>query len=432
MNGRPLSNKKKVQLLVLMTLLAWATQTLVHQWGFGAEIPPGPVASIEKFVPAPPQYAPATLELRAEAVIVGADIKVKQIFRWSDADAAVFVPIADLVVARVDPNAPFKGVALDQVQTTLRDAGVNLGAIHFAGAMHCTVTRRDAQTGEKATLEQWIAARREPAAGEPAQPEMGANSALEITPAVPASSVIPPLVRPTSRPLAAAADPAPTRSLRDILLADLAIRLSLPPESLQVSFNPKDDNVLNLAEPQFRFNLEPQNVRNLGQVAWDVLVVAGNGTRKTPIVASARAWQTQTVANKPVAYHQIIRGEDVIERRALVDRLGDEPLATISQVVGQQASRELKPGTVLVGRSVEAVPLVNTGQFVTVTCTHGRVTIVATARAMEGGSFGQSIRLKNEATGETIRGTLTGPQQATVNDVTPPSVTAQPLASIHP
>lgn len=32
MTNRPLSNKKTVQLLLILTLMVWATQTLVHQW----------------------------------------------------------------------------------------------------------------------------------------------------------------------------------------------------------------------------------------------------------------------------------------------------------------------------------------------------------------------------------------------------------------
>ena len=36
-NGQ-ISKRKTVQLMVALTILAWATQTLLHQWGFGAEV----------------------------------------------------------------------------------------------------------------------------------------------------------------------------------------------------------------------------------------------------------------------------------------------------------------------------------------------------------------------------------------------------------
>ncbi len=38
-NNRPLSKRKQVQLLVLLTILAWATQTMLHQLGYGQEVP---------------------------------------------------------------------------------------------------------------------------------------------------------------------------------------------------------------------------------------------------------------------------------------------------------------------------------------------------------------------------------------------------------
>src|SRR4051812_15199662 len=44
-NGRPIGNRKKVQLLVALTLLAWATQTLFRQWARGADLPPPAAAS---------------------------------------------------------------------------------------------------------------------------------------------------------------------------------------------------------------------------------------------------------------------------------------------------------------------------------------------------------------------------------------------------
>ena len=33
-NNPRLTKRKQVQLLVILTILAWATQTLMHQWGF--------------------------------------------------------------------------------------------------------------------------------------------------------------------------------------------------------------------------------------------------------------------------------------------------------------------------------------------------------------------------------------------------------------
>jgi flagellar basal-body rod protein FlgG len=62
--------RKKVQLLVILTILAWATQTLMQQWGFGQELSGG-----EKFVPGTARFAAGATEINiAESGIVEVSI----------------------------------------------------------------------------------------------------------------------------------------------------------------------------------------------------------------------------------------------------------------------------------------------------------------------------------------------------------------------
>ena len=194
----------------------------------------------------------------------------------------------------------------------------------------------------------------------------------------------------------------------------------MPPEDLHVTFNPKDDQALRLAEPQFKFDIQPRRLRNLGSVAWDVQILTGGGgsrrrrSQKMSVTATARAWQRQVVVARPLSFKQTIRESDVTERRVLVDSLDDETLLTLKQVVAQQAARELKPGTVMTARTVQPVPLARTGQFVTVLLNRGGVRIKSVARAMEEGSYGQTIKVKSEATKDVFEVVLTGPQEATM------------------
>src|SRR5687768_763135 len=99
-NGRPLPARKQVQFLVALTLLAWATQTLLAQWSRGAEPEPAREGT-SAFVPRD-VLAGAMLELRGEATIYGGEVKLKQVCRWPTRDAATFAPLADLVVARLE------------------------------------------------------------------------------------------------------------------------------------------------------------------------------------------------------------------------------------------------------------------------------------------------------------------------------------------
>ena len=426
MHPRPLPIRKKVQLMVILTILAWATQTLFHQWGFGADVAARERATAspaERFVPGTARFAAgATLELRPEATVLGAEVRLKQVCRWSAADAAVFAPLADLVLVRLKDGEPFKPVTLDQVRTTLHDAGVNLAVVRFSGPTSCTVARSDVEFDEQDALLEWANAKERGARGE----EKSAVTASDrATQPVAAAELV------ADQPIEDAPQELETPTLRNLLIHDLAVRLRVSPEDLHVAFNPKDDAALRLAEPQFKFDIQPKRVRNLGAVSWEVQILTGGGgaagprrSQKMAIAATARAWQRQVVLAKPLSFKQTIRASDVAERRILVDVLDDQPLLALKQVVGQQAAREMKPGLVLTSKMVQPVPLARSGQFVTVVLSRGGVSIKSVARAMEDGSYGQTIKVKNEATKDVYEVVLTGPQEATMGPAEPEAAAA--------
>src|SRR5687768_9935403 len=110
-NPRPVMNvRKTVQLMVILTILAWATQTLFAQWGYGGLILPEPSSLQQPSKPsrgsAPPPapvQAPApraqlidrfnggvTIEVQPRARFAGAGagadgkITLRDVCRWSD------------------------------------------------------------------------------------------------------------------------------------------------------------------------------------------------------------------------------------------------------------------------------------------------------------------------------------------------------------
>ena len=408
-NGRPLGMRKRIQVLIAVVLLAWATQTLLHQWGFGAEIPGGHPA--EQFVPGTDRFvAGATLELRGDATIVGSEVRLKQVCRWSDADASVFAPVADLIVLRLSARSPYRAITVDQIRSTLHDAGVNLGIIKFSGPMSCTIGRSDGQFDEKNALQAWAAAKSD-------------SNEVDAAPAVSSASKSVAEPAPPPQPTSGAArasheEPSPVKSLRSELTNDLAVRLGLSVDQLQIKFNPKDENLLHLSEPLFKFNIDGRQIHDLGDVTWNVQILTGSGSQKATVSATARAWQNQIVIEKSLGYHQVIRPGDVSEHRVLVDRVASEPLLTTSQIVGQEAARDLRVGTVVSARMVDALSLVKTGQLITISLQVGTVKVKTVGRAMESGCFGQAVKVRNEATQDIYEVTLTGPQEGTIGPAT--------------
>jgi len=328
------------------------------------------------------------LVLRPDATVPDGQIHLRNVCRWSTDDTAMFDPVADLTVARFRPGRLYATVTVDDIRQTLSGAGVNVAMISFCGAMDCAVNRPDASSDQTNQIQDWINA-------------SGAQPASER--------------QPPAAQQAAPANSQSLRSLRTILGADLCARLNLDPSTLELSFDSGSDKVLNLAEPYFQFQVQPVQVYNLGQVSWAVTVLYNGKQQQVDISGMARAWKTEAILLNPLACRQTIRAEDVEERRELISRLPDEPLLSKAQAVGQDASRDLKPGTVLSASMVNPVLMAQPGQLVTVTVVHGTFQITAVARALECGTYGQTIRVRSDTDASLQYAvTLTGPQQGTV------------------
>jgi flagella basal body P-ring formation protein FlgA len=398
-NNPRLSKRKQVQLLVILTILAWATQTLMHQWGFSQVISPAPSSAIdvsdmpasadEKFVPSAADSTPSgTLELRQDATVSGPDVKLKQVCRWSDADAAVFTPIADTTLLQFSGSDSFRTLSIEEISQTLHEAGVNVALINFAGATSCTITRSDAQADARQTIQQWIDTQ-QPAAG---------NTSLAPSPATD--------VKP---------DPN-FHTLRDLLVDDLSQRLDIPAETLQLTFSAEDEKLLSLAEPIFKFDIKPSRARALGNVSWEVTVLTDAASRKVTVNSIARASEDEVVVARMLTMHKILEAGDFTTHRVLVDSLPDRQLLHMDQCIGQEAVEDLRPGTIMTAQLVNPVPLVKSGQLVTVNLRRGSVQLREVARALEQGSLGQTIRVRNENTRDMLDVTVIGAQEARLGD----------------
>jgi flagella basal body P-ring formation protein FlgA len=419
--------------LIILTLTAWTNLALGQdaapdsdatdaQQPLAVDVGPAP----EKFVAPDVNDTPmqsGTLELRPDATVSDDTILLRNICRWDADDDAVFQPIADLKVGRFSGNSLYATIRLNQIRDTLRDAGVNLAVVNFGGATMCAVNRPTAQIRQRIALDNWIDSASQSApiasASTSAQAEPAAAVQQPIVSAATASPEVPAALVPSS---------GTVRSLRDLLTADLCGRLQIDPNNVEIAFNPQDEKVLKLSEPVFQFNITAENVHSLGNVSWDVTISAGGQKQQASIEATARMWRSQLVLQRPLAYHQPIRDEDVAEKRALTDQLTtDDPLLTHDQTVGQVASRDLKPGAVLTASMVDPVLLAQQGQLITVNVVRGSIKITAVARALENGSYGQTIRARNDVDPtQTYEVLLTGPQEGTVTAI--PSDTSSAAA----
>ncbi|HEV7299657.1 MAG TPA: flagellar basal body P-ring formation chaperone FlgA [Tepidisphaeraceae bacterium] len=412
---QPIADRRRYRSLIALALCV--TATVAGQAAAQSTLDdtaPAPIATplalpATVFMTDASRLATAVVELRSEAKVYGQEIRFKQIARWSDADNALMQPLGELIVARAEDETPFRSLTVEQVQTVLCDAGINLATLRFTGATSCRVARADVRFDETEAMMAW-AKPNEPMAVE------AVDDLIMVAP----SGTAKPQATPAGHRLNGADDLVQTspRSLRAQLVSDLASRLSLDRANLQLTFKPTDEKVLNLAEPQFRFTLDARRVRALGTVVWDVTILTDGGQHKTTIQADAKAWQDQVIVDKPIAARQVIRADDVTTRRVLSDETPTDTLVSLSQIVGQQATRNLPAGALMTARLIQAVPLVRAGQLVSVTLGQGGIRIKTVARAAESGTFGQTIKVKNETTRDVYDVKITGPQMGVVGDLT--------------
>ena len=151
-------------------------------------------------------------------------------------------------------------------------------------------------------------------------------------------------------------------------------------------------------------------------MSWEVTIFTNSANKKVQLSAEARAWEDQVVAARPLPVHKVLAESDFAVHRLLVDSLPDRPLLRLDQCVGQEAAEDIGPGVIMTPQLVNAVPLVKPGQLVTITLRRGSVQLRSVARAMEEGSLGQTIRVRNENTRDTLDVTVTGAQEARLGD----------------
>ena len=359
--------------------------------------------SVERYIPADVEPKVGNLEMRVEAQVFGNDVTLASICRWNERDNSWFAPIADLIIARLDSDG-FATITVEQVRALLHDAGVNPATLNLSGAGSCQVHRVDMQFDEERALQQWFV-------GDEVQPDDMAQAALVN------GVVVQMEARTRSSASNSPVEATSTRDLKSILVNDVATRLNLPVDSIQLDFPDEDRKVLVLAEPLFHFSIEPQKQGTLGNVSWIVTIHGGVEKRRVSLAGVARAWREQLVVKRPLASSQTILADDVDVQRVLTTQFGQDGPADATAVVGQQASRELRVGTVITSRMIKPVDMVRTNDLVTVRLRIGAIEVTSVAKAMEAGTLGQSIKVRNEATKQTYQITITGPQRGDVTSV---------------
>jgi flagella basal body P-ring formation protein FlgA len=96
--------------------------------------------------------------------------------------------------------------------------------------------------------------------------------------------------------------------------------------------------------------------------------------------------------------------------------VGCSPLTSLQDVVGKRARRSFAPDAILCAEGFEPRPAVARGEVVRVRSIAGPVTVIASGAALQDGSPGQVLKVRNPTSKRTYLATVSGAQEVTVHD----------------
>ncbi len=203
------------------------------------------------------------------------------------------------------------------------------------------------------------------------------------------------------------------QTLEDVLREFVAAKLVNLGGRPHLRFSPNVRKALSLARPEYDFRIHWRSERRLGPCNLEVDILQGGEVTQTlPMIVEVSLTVPVVVAAKPINRGQVVRTQDVqLEDRDFfhLDRMG---LTDLAPVVGQQTRRFVRKGELIRNRDLKPRPLVNRGDLITVWSKVGGLRVKTVGKAMSPGMFGETIDVRNEASGQTFRVTVTGPQTA--------------------
>ena len=136
-----------------------------------------------------------------------------------------------------------------------------------------------------------------------------------------------------------------------------------------------------------------------------------NGKRlyKSMLVpVKVRTFEEVVSAKEGIGGGSVIKKEDLITERKETTTLGNKIVYNIDDAVGKKAKISIKKGDVLKSNILENVPVVQRGEFVTISVLKGDVLVKAPGKAMQDGNMDDFIRVLNLSSNENIIAQVNG------------------------
>jgi len=153
------------------------------------------------------------------------------------------------------------------------------------------------------------------------------------------------------------------------------------------------------ALPEGRLEYEivaPQQWEGWGSSSLAVIVRQGERVvRNIPGRVEVEALAEMAIALRQLDHGTIITAGDVTLKRLDVSGSQGRYLGKISDVVGKKARSTIRPNTAIKPDQLEKVPLVKSGQLVTIVAENDRIRVTITGKVRNSGGEGDTINVQN-------------------------------------
>lgn len=326
---------------------------------------------------------PASIRLWPTAVVTSERVRLEDIAQISTDGRAVNSTLRLCVVSGPIPEGGSTVLTLADVQEAVRVAGIPPTAVLFRGAARCEVSRPRPMISESAKA---------------------------------------PTTRPARKATIEAKPPAapPAETLEALLRQQLAARLADLGGTVSVRFTPAARRALALGPPQYHFRVHDRSDDGLGLVSLAVDVLEdGRVVDTVAIVAEVELIKPVVVARQAVNRGEVIQAKHLMLAERRFTRMRDIGISDMAALVGQEAGKFIERGDMITPHDVRARALIVRNDLVTVTVRRETAVVSMVAKAMENGTYGQTINVRSEATGEPFPVVVTGPRTAEVRSVGP-------------
>lgn len=128
----------------------------------------------------------------------------------------------------------------------------------------------------------------------------------------------------------------------------------------------------------------------------------GTETESGQVRLKIKRFADVVVTLDKIRRHKELAADQVALRRSEVTNLREQPFYSVDQLSGLRARRNLSRGRILTSGDVEPVPDIDVGREVTIVYSDGLCRVTARGTALQAGTAGDYIKVKNKAGGKII------------------------------